>query len=47
MTDAELEEMFRTWESPASLYALEGEEDALALDGILPLPGLSRDELVA
>jgi hypothetical protein len=45
MSHDEIREMFRIWESPGSLEAPEGIDDAAEIDGILPLPGLSVREI--
>jgi hypothetical protein len=38
-------EILRIWEHPLSMYGPDADEDALRIDGIVPLPGLSWEEL--
>ena len=45
MTDEEWAEMLELWEAPGSLYAPEAQDDADAMDGIAPLPGMSVEVL--
>ena len=45
MSADDIREMLRVWESPGSLEAPEGVDDAAEIDGILPIPGLSVREI--
>lgn len=46
MSEQEIREMLAYWEAPGSLHAPEGEDDAAAIDGIYPLPGMTIAELI-
>ena len=45
MDEAMVIELDRIWGHPGSLYGPRGEDDALALDGVHPLPGMTIEEL--
>jgi hypothetical protein len=45
ITLEEVREIYAIWEHPDSMYGPDADEDAFALDGIVPLPGLSLAEL--